>query len=107
MSIAAKRSFIEDLKVKNESFDLAIQMRDFKRADKEIIEVATRPGSAFAPSLNKHVGVGLVLGFLLAAGVVFLMEVTDRKIYSVDILQKVTALPTLAMIPKIGQKALR
>lgn len=75
-------------------------------SDKTIVENASLPGSPFAPTLKRFVVIGLALGLLVAATVIFLLEVTDRKIYTADLLEKLSGLPTLALIPKIKTRAL-
>jgi len=104
--INVKTKLLESLKLQEEDFNLALQLRKTGRSDKEIMQEAVAPRSPYAPSLKKHFAVGAVFGFLLAIGFVFLQEITDRKIHSVEMLEKVTGLPNLAMIPTIRDKLL-
>lgn len=50
---------------------------------------------------------GLILGLLLAGAIALVIELTDRKIYSTETLEKLTGLPTLAVIPKISPQLIR
>jgi len=104
--IDGNRKMISDLNYRLKSFDLSMDMKEIGSTDKEVIERARLPGGPFAPSLKKYVGLGLFLGLLLSAGVIFLKEITDRRVHDADSLEKLTGLPTLARVPRIQERAL-
>ena len=104
--IKVNRDFIEELNVKKESFDLAIQLKDLERSDKVVIERAKSPSAPFAPSLKKTLALGIVLGIILSVGIMLMRELLDRKIHNAEALQKISGLPTLALIPKVKERSL-
>lgn len=75
-------------------------------SDKTIVESASLPGSPFAPTLKRFLIIGTALGLLFAGVLIFLLEITDRKIYTADVLEKLSGLPTLALIPKVKSRTL-
>ncbi len=105
--IEGNRKMISDLSYRLKGYGLALDMKEIGRTDKDIVELARRPGGPFAPSLKKYVGVGLLLGLLLSAGYIFLVEVTDRRIHDEDAFEKLTGLPILAKVPRIREKTLQ
>jgi len=100
-TISVNRRYIEDLNIKRKSYDLAIGLNDIDRTDKVVVEDGNRPTAAFAPSLNKYLAVGLALGLLLAVTFIFLLESMDATRHTVDQFEKVTGLPTLALVPRV------
>jgi capsular exopolysaccharide synthesis family protein len=92
---------LEVIDGKKEEMELALSLRDIGRTDKVVVEEATLPASPIAPSFQKHVALGGMVGFLFAAMFVFIKEVTDRNIHTNDVLEGVTGLPTLATIPRL------
>ncbi len=96
--LAVMRKQLEMLDFKKEELDLALSLKNIGRSNKVIVQEATRPGGPFAPSLKRFALAGLVLGFFLVAGLIFVLEITDRKIHTAEILERVTGLPNLATI---------
>jgi capsular exopolysaccharide synthesis family protein len=96
---------LEVLEYKKEEMDLAMSLKDLGRSDKVVIEDANRPGAPFAPSIKRFTLLGGMCGLVLAIALVFLFEVTDRKIHSSETLEKLSGLPTLATIPKAPDMA--
>ena len=66
-----------------------------------IVDYAEIPRTTFAPRKTISLGLGLVLGFVLAVGVVFLAENLDKTIKTPDQIEALLALPSLGVIPKI------
>lgn len=106
LEIEAHRDLIKELNLRKEDFDMAVALKDVGRTGKAMLEPATIPGGPFAPSLKKYLVLGLMVGFLLAVAIVFLIEITDRKIHNSEHLHRLTRLPTLAIVPYIRQRVL-
>jgi capsular exopolysaccharide synthesis family protein len=87
---------------KKEYLELALGLKQIGRTDKVIVEPARMPGGPFAPSLKQYLLSGIVLALILAGCLIFLIEITDRKIHNTEVLEMVTGLPTLATIPKVS-----
>jgi len=86
---------------KKEHLEMALGLKQIGRTDTVVVEKGRLPRSPFAPSLKRHLLSGLILAMVLVGLIIFLFEITDRKIHNTEILEMVTALPTLATIPKI------
>ncbi|MCB9396217.1 MAG: polysaccharide biosynthesis tyrosine autokinase [Acidobacteria bacterium] len=91
---------LEVLEYKKEEMDLAMSLKDLGRSDKVIIEDAAMPGGPISPSLKRYTVFGAMGGLALAIALIFLLEVTDRKIHNSETLEKLSGLPTLATIPR-------
>jgi len=86
---------------RKEYIELSLGLKEIGRSDKVIVEPAKVPFASFAPSLKRYLLAGGVLSLGLAGLLIFLLEVTDRKIHNTEVLEMVTGLPTLATIPKV------
>ncbi|MCB1041450.1 MAG: polysaccharide biosynthesis tyrosine autokinase [Acidobacteria bacterium] len=99
--ISVMRKQLEMLDFKREELDLALSLKNIGRSDKVIMQEATKPGGPFAPSLKRFSMAGVVIGLLIAAGLIFILEVTDRKIHTAEMLERISGVPSLATIPRI------
>jgi capsular exopolysaccharide synthesis family protein len=70
----------------------------------QIIQAATPNYTPVGPHIRRAVELALVIGILLAAGAVLLLEGADRGLHSPDDLERLTSLPLLAAI---GQGAFK
>ena len=104
--IKQNSSQLESLENSRQAIYLSQKFAESGPSDKTIVEEANLPGSPFAPSLKRFLTIGLILGLLVAAALIFLLEITDRKIYTADALEKISGLPTLALIPKVKSRML-
>lgn len=66
-----------------------------------IVDTAVVPEEMDAPNYTKNTMLGVIAGFLLACGVVVILELMDDKIRSVDELELICNIPILAMIPDL------
>lgn len=65
-----------------------------------IVDYAVVPGSRTSPSISKYTLVGILLGFLLSAGTVIVIELLDDQIHSEEyLLQNYGNIPLLTVIP--------
>lgn len=71
----------------------------------ELAQVATAPTSPSSPKTKRNVALGILLGILLAIGVVLLREQFDRRIRSTDELEELFGVPILGTIPESGKLA--
>ena len=69
-------------------------------ASVSILNEATAPSGAFAPSWVRNIGLALVAGLIFGAGVALLLETLDDTILNKRDLERATdGIPTLAVIP--------
>lgn len=58
-----------------------------------------QPSQPISPQPNRNYALGLVLGLVLGAAAVLIAESLDRSVRSVEEVEKITGLPSLASIP--------
>jgi len=68
------------------------------------IESALVPGRPYAPSLVQNLGLSLVLGIGLAAGLAVLREMFDDRIRSLDEVEQKIDLPLIGHTPHVSEK---
>jgi len=66
-----------------------------------IVDYAVVPAEKASPSLTKNTLIGAVLGFVLACGVVVVLELMDEQIHDSDYLTETYGIPVLAVIPDL------
>lgn len=66
-----------------------------------IVDYAVVPAEKNSPSILKNTMIGAILGFVLACGVVVVMELMDEQIHDSDYLSQTYELPVLAVIPDL------
>ncbi len=67
----------------------------------KIIDRPLEPEFPSSPNILKNTFLGLVLGFILSASIVVLMELLDSRVRDEDQLRNMFDLPVLAVIPEI------
>ena len=67
----------------------------------KIIDRPLEPTEPSSPNVLKNTFSGLILGFILSAGIVILMELLDTRVRDEDQLRSMFDLPILAVIPEI------
>ncbi len=66
-----------------------------------IVDMAVEPTEKASPSYMVNLAVGILLGFVIAAGIIIVMELMDDKIRESDYLTQTYDLPVLAVIPDL------
>lgn len=65
-----------------------------------IVDYAVVPGARKSPSISKYTMIGIMLGLLLSAGVIVVIELLDDQIHSEDyLIQNHSNIPLLTVIP--------
>ncbi len=67
----------------------------------KIVDRPLEPTAPSSPNILKNTFLGLVLGFVLVAGIVVLMELLDTRVKDEEQLREMFDLPVLAVIPEI------
>ena len=98
---------ILNISVTNSDPELAKEIVD-EVIPPKIIEKGERPIVKTSPSMTKNTFLGLMLGFVLSAGIVVVITVMNDSIKTEDDIEKYLGISTLAVIPDrkdyIGQK---
>lgn len=66
-----------------------------------IVDYAVVPAQKDSPSLVKNTAIGMILGFILACGVIVVLELLDDQIHDSDYLIQTYDIPILAVIPDL------
>ena len=66
-----------------------------------IVDYAVEPARKSSPSLSKNTLIGAMVGFVLACGIIVIMELTDEQIHDSDYLIQTYDIPVLAVIPDL------
>lgn len=66
-----------------------------------IVDLAVKPAKKDSPSLAKNAVMGALLGFVLACGVIIVIELMDEQIHDSDYLTQTYDIPVLAVIPDL------
>ena len=67
----------------------------------KIVDYAVVPSRKDSPSVTKYTMIGAVLGFILAAGVIVVMELMDNLVKDEEYLLQTYKLPVLAAVPDL------
>lgn len=72
-----------------------------------LLSVALEPITPVSPQKTRNVLLGLVLGAVVAAGIIVVLFIMDDKIKTSDDIMKYTGIPTLAVVPLMDEENLR
>ncbi|UCE26364.1 MAG: polysaccharide biosynthesis tyrosine autokinase, partial [Candidatus Coatesbacteria bacterium] len=73
-------------------------------ADIRIVDYAQVPKKPISPNHVKNISLGFILGLLLGIGAVFALEFADTSITSIEGAERVTKLPVIGIIPRVGEE---
>ena len=68
----------------------------------KVVDLAIVPSSRYAPNVTRYTAIGLLIGVVLSAAVIILMELFDEQIRGEDYLIQTYNLPILATIPDLN-----
>lgn len=66
-----------------------------------IVDYAVEPAYPSSPNLSKNVMLGVLMGIVLAGGIIVILELRDDKIHNSDYLIQNYEIPVLAVIPEL------
>jgi capsular exopolysaccharide synthesis family protein len=67
----------------------------------EVLSVALVPDTPVSPNIPLNMAVGLVFGLFLGAALAFVRDYFDDSVKSKEVVDRVTGVPTLGLIPKV------
>lgn len=65
----------------------------------KVVDEANLPGGPSGPNVIKYMAIGLVLGFVLAVGIILIIYLTNDKIKTPEDIEKYLGISTLGSIP--------
>jgi len=99
---------IREKEVNDKIYSMLLEKREEARikmaseiGDIHILDIAEEPDFPVAPNKKKILIVGIMLGFILGVGFIFVVEVFDKPLRTEADVEKYLNLPTKALIPKI------
>jgi len=84
---------------RKQEVNMALSLNQISRSNKTVIQKPGANRNAFSPNKQRETLVGLILGFLFSIGIIFVIEISDRTIHSIEELESTTKLTLLAVIP--------
>ena len=100
-NLQTRKDLLSDLLKRQSETDVASRIQTSQESNVRIVDEAIVPGSPFRPSLRNNLVQSLLLGFMLGAGTILLIEFFDRTVKKPEELEALTGLPTLAVIPDL------
>ncbi len=67
-----------------------------------VISVPLRPNTPISPNIPRNVAIGLLFGLFLGIAVAFLRDYFDDSVKSKEVVEQVTGVPALGLIPKFA-----
>lgn len=102
--VTSRRALLDQLVRRQSETDVAVGMEGDGESNITIVEKATVPGSPSQPSLRRSLTMGLGGGLLLGFGFAFLLELLDRTVKSGSEVERLLALPVLAVVPDVSEE---
>lgn len=99
VEVHTQRALLDTLLRRQAETEVLSRLQGERASNVRIVDRALVPSSPFAPSLQKHVLLGLALGGFVGVGLIFVLSNLDRSLRSPAQVQEVLRLPTLAVIP--------
>lgn len=99
VEVQTQRALLDTLLRRQAETEVLSRLQGERASNVRIVDRALVPSSPFAPSLQKHVLLGLALGGFVGVGLIFVLSNLDRSLRSPAQIQEVLRLPTLAVIP--------
>ncbi|MEM9291321.1 MAG: polysaccharide biosynthesis tyrosine autokinase [Acidobacteriota bacterium] len=98
-----QRDLLNELLRRQSETEVTARLQDTRESNVRIVDTALIPGGPFRPSLKRNLTLALLAGLGLGLGLAAMLEFMDRSIKTADELERVTGLPTLAVIPDINK----
>lgn len=94
-----QRALLDALLRREAETEVLSRLQGERASNVRIVDRALVPSSPFAPSLQKDILFGIVLGGFVGVGLIFMLSHLDRSLRSAAQVQEVLRLPILAVIP--------
>ena len=69
----------------------------------QVVDAAVAPTAPTAPKPTRNAAIAAVIGFLLAIGLVFILDLADRRLVRVSTVQSLYGRPVVAVLPHVAE----
>lgn len=85
-------------------FQKLLLLQAVQTANAHVVNTATAPGSPSSPKTTDTIVIALIVGLLIGVGLVFLINVLDRRVKSLEELEALYGRPAMATIPRLPRR---
>lgn len=85
-------------------FQKLLLLQAVQTSNAHVVNTATPPGSPSSPKTTDTIVIALIIGLLIGVGLVFLINVLDRRVKSLEALEALYGLPAMATIPRLPRR---
>jgi polysaccharide biosynthesis transport protein len=103
LEVDTRRNLLDQVLKAQSETEVTARLQGTRESNVRIIDRALPPGGPSSPNLKQDLSSGLLLGLLVGAGLVLLLEYLDRTVKSSEQIERLLGLPTLAVIPDIAE----
>jgi polysaccharide biosynthesis transport protein len=104
MEVDTQRQLLDQMLKRQSETEVTARLQATRESNVRVVDRALVPGTPFAPSMRRDVGMALGLGLFLGIGCIFLLEYLDRSLKTAEEAERVLGLPVLAVIPDVTDR---
>ncbi len=104
MEVETQRQLLDEMLKRQSETAVTARLQATRESNVRVVDRALVPGTPFAPSMRRDVGMALGLGLFLGIGCIFLLEYLDRSLKTAEEAERVLGLPVLAVIPDVLER---
>ncbi|HEV8631831.1 MAG TPA: polysaccharide biosynthesis tyrosine autokinase [Thermoanaerobaculia bacterium] len=101
MEVDTQRQQLDSFLKRQSETEVTARLQATRESNVRVVDRALVPGTPFAPSMRRDLGMALGLGLFLGIGCIFLLEYLDRSVKTAEEAERVLGLPVLAVIPDV------
>ena len=104
MEVETQRQLLDQLLKRQSETEVTARLQATRESNVRVVDRALVPGTPFAPSMRRDVGMALGLGLFLGIGCILLLEYLDRSLKTAEEAERLLGLPVLAVIPDVSER---
>lgn len=101
VEVSTRRSLLDELLRKQAETEVSSRMTGARESNVLVVDRALPPAKHFRPSLVRNLFFGTLVGLLLGLGCVIGAEYADRRVTSLEELDRLLGFPVLAVVPEV------
>jgi capsular exopolysaccharide synthesis family protein len=104
MEVDTQRQLLDNMLKRQSETEVTARLQATRESNVRVVDRALVPGSPYAPSLRRDVGMAVGLGLFLGIGCIFLLEYLDRSLKTAEEAERLLGIPVLAVIPDVSER---